>query len=142
VNDGEVIYQIVMDLLNGAKGNLCFSEDPMVAEFIQQDLSLLSFMIVDDCHSEPFEISLSTSVEDIAEQWGLSINTWHLSKASPSGPIALCGSDFNLWTCPADSSIAFRPKTGPGDHMAYISEILWHQACMRCPLKLTDRYLG
>jgi hypothetical protein len=47
----------------------------MVAEFIQTGLNLLEYMIVDDCHSEPFIISLSTSVDDMTEKWGIQVNT-------------------------------------------------------------------
>ena len=75
VDDGTVLYQIVFELQGSDPGNVCFSEDPMVFEFIKETGDLTSFFIVDDCHPEPFEIMLTTSVDELGERFGLWVHT-------------------------------------------------------------------
>jgi hypothetical protein len=84
LDDGTVIYQIVFEMLDGEPGVVCFSEDPVVSEFIKKTIELTSFTVVDDCHSEPFQILLTiSSLQDIASRYGMSIaNPAHSQKIS------------------------------------------------------------
>lgn len=71
--DNGVIYQIVFEMVDGEAGDVCFSEDPLVSEFIKTTHELTSFSVMDDCHPDPFQIFLTTSsVEDITTRFGIS----------------------------------------------------------------------
>lgn len=75
VSDGTVLYQIVFNMKHGTFGSVCFSEQPLESEFAGVDEVFKSYYIVDDCHTDPFEISLATSTEEIADRFGLNVFT-------------------------------------------------------------------
>jgi hypothetical protein len=71
--NGTIIYQLVFDMKQGTYGGVCFAQDPVESEFVQFDIALPYFTIVDDCHPDPFQIDLTTSTEEIADQYGLKV---------------------------------------------------------------------
>lgn len=74
--DGTVMYQLLFEMANDTFGNVCFSEDPRDTELVNIDGELASFSIVDDCHSEPFQIILDpSSTKDLAQVYGLNVNS-------------------------------------------------------------------
>ena len=74
--DGTVMYQLLFEMKNDTFGNVCFSEDPRDTELVDVNGALASFSIVDDCHSEPFQIILDpSSTKDIALTYGLNVNS-------------------------------------------------------------------
>ncbi len=75
VSDGTILYQIVFNMKNGTYGGVCFSQEPLEGEFARVDNVLNSYFIVDDCHADPFEVNLSTSTQEIADQFGLNVFT-------------------------------------------------------------------
>ncbi len=75
VPDGTVLYQIVFNMKHGTFGNVCFAEKPLESEFAGVDDVLNSYYIVDDCHADPFEVSLATSTQEIADRFGLNVFT-------------------------------------------------------------------
>ena len=70
---GTMLYQVVFELVGSEPGDVCFSEDPLVIELIDVSAELNSFAIMDDCHSEPHIVSLTTSTQDILNEHGLSV---------------------------------------------------------------------
>lgn len=83
MGEDEPIYQIVFEMLNGTPGDVCFSEDVLLSEFINVSSELMSFSVVDDCYSEPHEILLTLSVAELEEQYGLYISTKAGANAIP-----------------------------------------------------------
>ena len=74
--NGTVMYQLLFEMVNDTFGNVCFSEDPRDTELVNLDGALPSFSIVDDCHTEPFQIILDpSSADDIAQTFGLDVNS-------------------------------------------------------------------
>jgi hypothetical protein len=53
-----------------------FFRNPRDTELVNEDGALSSFSIIDDCHSEPFQIILDpSSTKDIAADFGLNVNS-------------------------------------------------------------------
>jgi hypothetical protein len=73
--EGGLLYQIVFQRSGTETGDVCFSEDPLEYEFINPQGDLASFLIQDDCHSSPFQIFLTVSVDELAEMYGLRLST-------------------------------------------------------------------
>ena len=81
LKNGTVIYQIVFEMVNKSFGAVCFSENPLASEFIISSINLTSFSVVDGCHFEPFQINLTTGIEDIANRFVVQIqNVAHYQK--------------------------------------------------------------
>ena len=76
LDDNTVIYQIEFEMLNGTHGQVCFSEDPLVIEMINETSELEEFTIVDDCHTEPHDVNLVvSSMRDLAKGLGLHVQS-------------------------------------------------------------------
>lgn len=75
VADETILYQIVFDMKGTTHGSVCFSEQPLESEFANVNNVLSSYFIVDDCHSDPYEVDLATSVAEIAERFGMTVST-------------------------------------------------------------------
>ena len=74
LKNGTIIYQIVFEMQYGTYGTVCFSEDPLVSEFARAGEEIISFTVVDDCHTSPYQISLITSTEELAK-YGMTLNS-------------------------------------------------------------------
>jgi hypothetical protein len=75
LGNGDLLYQIVFEMTGNEPGEVCFSEDPLVYEFVRSAGDLASFMIQDPCHSTPFLIELTVSMEEMREKYGISVMT-------------------------------------------------------------------
>lgn len=73
VDNGTVLYEMVFEMQNGTHGGVCFSEDVLLHEFVQASEELVSFTVIDDCHSTPFQILLTVSTEELTELYGVRV---------------------------------------------------------------------
>src|SRR5687767_4984794 len=74
--DGELIYQIVFDMVNDTFGTVCFDQDSIPMEVVREDKFEYSVYVIDDCHEKPFLFDdTGTAVENIALTYGLDVYT-------------------------------------------------------------------
>ncbi|HKZ36686.1 MAG TPA: hypothetical protein VJ184_03475 [Chryseolinea sp.] len=83
LEDGEILYQVVFDMVNDTFGTVCFNQDSIPMEVVREDNVEYSVYVIDDCHEKPFLFDDNTTgVENVGQTYGLDVYTFNQNNIS------------------------------------------------------------